>query len=89
MYDLPFIDMYYKTGDTAKAVKISERLAEIMGQNIDYYQSFSASDRDQFGEDLQTAIEVLRRLQSAALINHQIKLSKKIDALIKQKNQGI
>jgi hypothetical protein len=89
MYDLPFIDMYYKTGDTAKAVKVSERLAEIMGQNIDYYQSFSASDRDQFGEDLQTAIEVLRRLQSAALMNHQTKLSKKINALIKQKNQGI
>jgi hypothetical protein len=89
MYDLPFIDMYYKTGDTAKAVKLSERLAEVMGQNIDYYASFSPPDRDQFNEDMQTAIEVLRRLQSAALLNNQPKLGNKLNALIKQKSQGI
>jgi len=88
MYDLPFVEMYYKAGDTASAVKLSSRMAEIMGQNLDYYASFSASDKSVFSEDSQTAIDVLNRLKAIADENRQPRLSAKIDALVKQKNPG-
>ncbi|MCX6284141.1 MAG: DUF2723 domain-containing protein [Bacteroidetes bacterium] len=89
MYNLPFVDMYYKTGDTASAVKLSSRIADVMGQNLDYYGSFSASDKTVFSEDIQTAVEVLNRLKASADQYKQPKLSAKIDVLIKQKNPGI
>jgi hypothetical protein len=89
MYNLPFIDMYYKTGDTAAAVKLSERLAEVMGQNLDYYASFSSPDKEVFTEDMQTALEVIRRLQAAAMQYNQTRLSAELETLIKQKNPGI
>ena len=88
MYDLPFVEMYYKAGDTASAVKLSSRMAEIMGQNLDYYASFSASDKSVFSEDSQTAIDILNRLKAIADENRQPRLSAKIDALVKQKNPG-
>jgi hypothetical protein len=89
VYDLPFVEMYYKTGDIASAVKLSSRMADIMGQNLDYYASFAASDKAIFNEDIQTSMEILNRLRSAAEQNKQPKLSAKIEALIKQKNPGI
>jgi len=60
-----------------------------MGQNLDYYASFSAADKAVFTEDIQSSLEVLNRLKSSADQNKQSKLSAKIDALIKQKNAGI
>jgi hypothetical protein len=64
-------------------------MADIMGQNLDYYASFPASDKAIFNEDIQTSMEILNRLRSAAEQNNQPKLSAKIEALIKQKNPGI
>ena len=89
MYNLPFVEMYYKTGDTASAVKLSNRIADVMGQNLDYYASFTGEDKAVFTEDVQTSIEVLNRLKGAADQNKQTKLSAKIESLIKLKNTGI
>ena len=89
MYNLPFVEMYYKTGDPASAVKLSNRIAEVMGQNLDYYASFSSALKPDFLEDVQTALEVLNRLKDAAVQNNQPGLAQKIGVLIKQKNPGI
>jgi len=89
LYNLPFVDMYFKVGDTLSAVKLSNRLADVLGQNLDYYASFSSEDKAVFNEDVQTAIEVLNRLKFAADENKQPKLSAKIETLIKQKSAGI
>ena len=89
MYSLPFIDMYYKVGDTSSAVKLSNRLADVMGQNLDYYASFSGENKAVFSEDIQTSMEVLQRLKAAADQNKQPKLSAKIETLIRQKTPGI
>jgi len=89
MYNLPFVDMYYKCGDTASAVRLSSRLADVMGQNLDYYASFSAADKAVFNEDVQASVEVLNRLKAAAEQNNQPKLTTKIEALLKQKTPGI
>ena len=89
MYNLPFVDMYFRLGDTASALKLSNRMVDIMGQNLDYYESFSASDRANFNEDIQTAMEVLNRLKAASEQYKQPKLNAKIETLIKQKNPGI
>ena len=86
VYNMPFVDMYYKVGDISSAVKLSNRIADITGQNLDYYASFAAGDRTAFNDDVQTATEMLQRLKSAADQNNQPKLSAKIEALIKQKN---
>ena len=60
-----------------------------MGQNLDYYASFSGENKAVFSEDIQTSMEVLQRLKAAADQNKQPKLSAKIETLIRQKTPGI
>lgn len=89
MYNLPFVEMYYKCGDTASAVKLSGRIADIMDQNLGYYESFVPNDKTAFQDDIQTNMEVLQRLQSSAEQNSQPKLKSKIEAIIRQRTPGI
>jgi hypothetical protein len=85
IYNLPFAEMYYKAGETEKANKIVEKVAEIYSQNLDYYYSFSGTTRDYFKDDIQNSLSVIKRLNYIASQNNQPKLAAKMDELFNQK----
>ena len=88
IYDLPFAEMYYKTKEIQKANKIIDRIAEIYGQDIDYYYSFTGKNKDYFQEDIQSALGYMRRLNQVAAQYKQEKLAEKIDKLFNAKLKG-
>jgi hypothetical protein len=79
IYNLPFAEMYYKTGETEKANKILEQVAVIYSQNLEYYYSFSGRHSDYFKDDIQTSLSVLKRLNYIAAQNNQPTLAAKMD----------
>ncbi|MCX6247459.1 MAG: DUF2723 domain-containing protein [Bacteroidetes bacterium] len=84
MYTMPFAEMYYKLGDTAKANKILVRLGEIYSQNLDYYYMFKGDKREYYSKDIEQALGILRRLNYVAEEHKQVKLASKMDALFQQ-----
>jgi hypothetical protein len=81
MYDLPYAELYYKAGETAKANKIVERLLEIYRQNLDFYYSYTGKDREYFKDDIQTALGMLRRMGTVTKEHGQNQLSSKLDTV--------
>jgi tetratricopeptide (TPR) repeat protein len=85
MYNLPFAELYMKAGQTQKGVVLLERIAEIYSQNLDYYFSFTGKNKDYYQEDIQTALGLLKRMNSIASQNQQPKLAAKLDSLFNLK----
>ena len=85
MYMLPYAEVYYRAGATEKANKLVERVAEIYGQNIDYYYSFSPANTQYFEQDVQTALGIIKRMSMIASQNNQPKLAAKIDTMFNMK----
>jgi len=81
MYTIPFAEMYYKTGEVAKANKIVERVGAIYTQNLDYYYTFKGEVRGYYSSDVEQALGVLRRLNNLARENKQVKLAEDLDRL--------
>ncbi len=86
-YMLPFVDIYYKAGAIKKANAMTEKLASIYEQNIEYYNSLDEKFFKSYSEDMQQAFEVLQRLSMMAKENKQIKISDKIQKFLKEKLQ--
>ncbi|MCX6245754.1 MAG: DUF2723 domain-containing protein [Bacteroidetes bacterium] len=85
MYNIPFAEMYYKTGETEKANKMLERLLVIYGQNLDYYHTFQGKYRDYYTKDIEQALGMMKRMNYLAKENKQDKLAAKADSLFNQK----
>ena len=84
MYTMPFAEMYYKVGETAKANKIMVRLSQIYAQNLDYYYTFKGKVRDYYTKDIEQALGILRRMNYIAQENKQAKLAADLDKLFQQ-----
>jgi hypothetical protein len=66
MYMTPYAELYYKLGATAKGNAIVDRLVQIYDQDLSYYYSFSPPFRQNFDDDIQTALGVIRNLGRVA-----------------------
>jgi hypothetical protein len=84
MYTMPFAEMYYKVGETAKANKIMVRLSQIYSQNLDYYYMFKGKVREYYTKDIEQALGVLRRMNYIAQEHKQDKLSADLEKLFQQ-----
>jgi hypothetical protein len=84
MYTMPFAEMYYKVGETAKANKIMERIGRIYAQNLDYYFMFKGQRREYFTKDIEQSLGVLRRMNYIAMENKQTKLATYVDKLFQE-----
>jgi len=85
MYVLPFAELYFKAGENKKAIELIERISQIYSHNLDYYFSFSGKNKDYYQEDIQTALGMIKRMNSIASQNHQEKLAAKMDSLFNLK----
>jgi hypothetical protein len=85
MYVLPYAELYFKGGETKKAVDLIEKVSQIYCQNLDYYFSFSGKNKDYYQDDIQTAFGMLKRMNSIASQNQQPKLAAKMDSLFNQR----
>ena len=85
MYVLPFSELYFKAGENKKATDLIERISEIYSQNIDYYLSFRGKFAEYYQEDIQTALGMIKRMQSVAGQFKQDKLAAKMDSLFNAK----
>jgi hypothetical protein len=89
MYMLPYAEIYYKAGAPDKANKLIARVAEICGQNLDYYYSFTPDNTNYFEQDIQTALGIIKRMSMVASENQQPELAAKIDTLFNMKIKAI
>jgi hypothetical protein len=85
MYVLPFAELYFKAGENKKATELIERISQIYSQNLDYYFSFSGKNKDYYQEDIQTALGMIKRMNSMASQNNEPKLAAKMDSLFNLK----
>jgi hypothetical protein len=84
MYTMPFAEMYYKAGETAKATKILKRIGQIYSQNLDYYYTFKGKIREYYSKDIEQALGILRRMNYIARDNNQPQLATEFDALFQK-----
>jgi hypothetical protein len=85
IYTLPFAELYYKAGAGDKGKKILERLGVILGQNLDYYFSFTGRDKSYFDQEIQQAFSVLKRMSFVASSNKDKELANRLDDLFNRK----
>ena len=85
MYVMPFAEFYFKAGEPKKGAALIERLATIYSQNLDYYFSFKGKNKDYFQEDIQTALGLIKRMNTLASEYNQPKLAAKMDSLFNLK----
>ncbi|MEI6684244.1 MAG: DUF2723 domain-containing protein [Bacteroidota bacterium] len=85
---LPYIDLYYRTGEVAKANKLAERLTQIICQNLDYYRSFSGNDQLAFQNDTEMDLGIMQQIHALTSRNHQDKLTATVDSLFKLNTKG-
>lgn len=83
MYNLPFAEIFYKSGDTLKANTMVKRISEICRQDLDYYHSFTGKEKENFTDDIQTSMEVLNRLKSMTMEFRQYNEAARIDSMMK------
>jgi hypothetical protein len=81
MFMLPFSEIYYRIGDTAKANRIMKRVAEIFSQNLDYYLSYPPDYRQYFQNDINNNFGMIRRISMIAKDFKQDKLVAEMDRL--------
>jgi tetratricopeptide (TPR) repeat protein len=84
MYTIPFAEMYYKAGETAKANRILERIARIYSQNLDYYYMFRGKVREYYTKDIEQALGILRRMNYIANENKQTRLAADLDKMFQE-----
>jgi prephenate dehydrogenase len=62
-----------------------ERISQIYSQNLDYYFSFTGQNKDYYQEEIQTALGMIKRMNSIASQNNQQQLAEKMDSLFNLK----
>lgn len=78
---LPFIDVYYKTGNTAKGKHIMERVMELYKQDLEYYFTFKGKKAIQVEREKQIALGVMQRVAQLSEIVHETDIHKRSKAL--------
>ena len=84
---IPYAEIYYQVGSTAKADSILERLSVTYGQDLDYYNDVQGPGRSYYDQDMRTALSVLRDLGRVARTNGQPDLAAKLDSLFNVRMQ--
>ena len=80
---VPFADMYYNTGQVNKANAIVDRLIDIFGDDLRYYNSLDpAFAKSYYNDDYQRRLSYLDKLSEMAEENHQDKLKQKADSTL-------
>ncbi len=87
LYMIPYAEIYYQLGATAKADFILERLAVTYGQDLDFYNAVQGPGRSYYDQDVRTALSILRDLGRVARINGQPELGAKLDSLFNERMQ--
>ena len=87
LYMIPYAEIYYQVGSTAKADSILERLSVTYGQDLDYYNDVQGPGRSYYDQDMRTALSVLRDLGRVARTNGQPDLAAKLDSLFNVRMQ--
>lgn len=64
---VPFVDGYYRIGETEKAVSLSRKMADKYSDRLNYFKSLDATLQYSLGEDIITEIERYRTLIEADL----------------------
>jgi hypothetical protein len=85
MYVLPYAELYFKGGENKKATALIERISEIYTQNLDYYFSFTGKNKEYYQQEIQTALGMIKRMNSLASQNNEPKLAAKMDSLFNLK----
>ena len=80
LYMIPYAEIYYEVGATAKADSILERLAVTYGQELDFYNAVQGPGRSYYDQDVRTALSILRDLGRVARSNGQPELAAKLDS---------
>jgi hypothetical protein len=75
---LPFINVYYKAGQTARAEKIAGRLAEYSEQELNYYSQFSGGDAAYLSIERNSSLEALEKLYAIAKVYNRSALVKEV-----------
>ena len=75
---LPFVNVYYKTGQTASADKMARRLIQYSEEALRYFSQFSGGDAAYLSIEKQTSIETLEKLYAIARTYKQATLEKEI-----------
>lgn len=81
VYTVPFAEYYYKAGAFQKGNKVAEIYAANVTGELDYYFSFPSQYRQEFDEDIQQAMGMLRRLSMVADQYKQTAIKAKMDSI--------
>jgi hypothetical protein len=79
---VPAVEGYYKTGDTAKANAIAEKLKQYTGEELAYYFSFPDSDLKAMDLTLQESLFTVQRLGTVVREAKQEQLSGTLDSIL-------
>lgn len=85
---LPIMEAYYKLGEFEKANKIAERLANVYGQEMDYFNELPMEFALRTGKQPRFAFSVLQRLVSVTTSYKQTELSEKLTAMFEEKKKA-
>ncbi|HEX2618467.1 MAG TPA: DUF2723 domain-containing protein [Flavobacteriales bacterium] len=84
---LPIIEAYYHAGDKAAGDKLTERLFDIMDENMTWYMSLEPNFLDKVGDDTDISRLVMERLVATASVNGSKELVDKLRPRLQAVNE--
>ena len=82
---LPIIEAYYNAGDTASANALTERLFQIMDENMTHFLSLEPRFVEKVASDMDLTHMVLERMvQASSIIHKQKALGDRLSARLKE-----
>ncbi len=83
MYTMPFAEVYYESGETAKANEMIMTIVNNYLADIAWYDSQPAHIASYYQENRQQAVSILQRLSMMARLYDQTETKEKIDSSLK------
>ena len=66
---VPFVDAYYKLGESQSAQKLASRISFKYRDELEYFSSLTVNEQYMMGENVITEIERYRTMVEAILVN--------------------
>lgn len=85
VYMAPFPEIYYKAGAMQKGDNITQKLAQVYIENLNYYFSLPQKFSSNYDTDKQQNLAMLHRLAMVAKENNRMQISKKLEDYVNQK----
>ena len=83
---LPVIEAYYRVDDKATAIKLTERLFQIMDENMNFYLSLEPRYADKISQELDITHAVMGRLASSI---QRYDAANPLAAVLKQRMEAV